>query len=160
MIRVLTIEMEITMRKLHLMSKLGIIYLTWSRLLQKDLVPHKITLKQQYVLGQLAKKDFLYPSQIADILFCDRPTATVIIKNMERAKWVRREKDIENAKQIRIYITEEGRQKLASLKDISGPEDMDRYDPLNCLTSEEKQQLDALVTKVLLHINAGKDKPK
>lgn len=148
------------MRKLHLMSKLGIIYLTWSRLLQKDLVPHKITLKQQYVLGQLAKKDFLYPSQIADMLFCDRPTATVIIKNMERAKWVRRERDTENAKQIRIYLTEEGRQKLASLKGISGSEDMDRYDPLNCLTAEERQQLDTLLTKVLSHINVGKSNSK
>lgn len=144
------------MRKLQLMSKLGIIYLTWTRMLQKDLVPHKITLKQQYVLGQLARKDFLYPSQIADMLFCDRPTATVIIKNMEREQWVRREKDMENAKQVRIYITEEGRQKLATLKGISGPEDMDRYDPLKCLTDEERQQLDALMSKVLSHINAGK----
>ncbi|MHB1394346.1 MAG: MarR family winged helix-turn-helix transcriptional regulator [Clostridia bacterium] len=147
------------MRKLSLMSKLGIIYLTWSRLLQKELVPHKITLKQQYVLRQLTKKDFLYPSQIADMLFCDRPTATVIIKNLEREKWVKREKDLENAKQIRIYITEEGRQKLISLKGASGLEDMDRYDPLRCLTEEERQQLDVLMNKVLSHINAGKDNP-
>lgn len=145
------------MRILSLMSKLGIAYLTWTRLLQRDLVPHKITLKQQYVLGQLVKKDFLYPSQIADMLFCDRPTASVIIKNMEREKWIRREKDIENAKQIRIYITEEGRQKLASLKGTSGPEDMARYDPLQCLTEEEKEQLDLLMNKVLSHINANKN---
>ena len=148
------------MSKLTLMSKLGIVYLTWTRMLQKDLVPYKITLKQQYVLGQLSKKDFLYPSQIADMLFCDRPTASVIIKNMEREKWVKREKDMENAKQIRIYITEEGRQKLASLKGISGPEDMARYDPLQCLTIEERNQLDVLMTKVLSHINASKDNLK
>ncbi|KUO70345.1 MAG: hypothetical protein APF77_09410 [Clostridia bacterium BRH_c25] len=148
------------MSKLTLMSKLGIVYLTWTRMLQKDLVPYKITLKQQYVLGQLSKKDFLYPSQIADMLFCDRPTASVIIKNMEREKWVKREKDMENAKQIRIYITEEGRQKLASLKGTSGPEDMARYDPLQCLTIEERNQLDVLMTKVLSHINASKDNLK
>ncbi|MBA1334264.1 MAG: hypothetical protein HPY66_1973 [Firmicutes bacterium] len=144
------------MSKLSLMSKLGIAYLTWTRMLQKDLVPYKITLKQQYVLRQLSRKDFLYPSQIADMLFCDRPTVTVIIKNMEREKWVKKERDIENAKQVRISITEEGRQKLASLKGTSGPEDMARYDPLQCLTEEERKQLDVLMTKVLSHINANK----
>lgn len=140
------------MRKLSLMSKLGIIFLTWRRALQKDLVPHKITLKQQYVLSQLARQDFLYPSQIADMLFCDRPTATVIIKNLEREKWIRREKDIENAKQIRVYITDEGRQKLESLKGASGPEAMALYDPLVCLTDEERNQLDAILTKVLSNL--------
>lgn len=102
--------------------------------------------------------DFLYPSQIAEMLFCDRPTATVIIKNMEREKWVRRETDIENAKQVRISITEEGKQKLASLKGASGPVDMDRYDPLLCLTGEERDQLDVLLTKVLSNIKANEDK--
>ncbi|HYF84521.1 MAG TPA: MarR family transcriptional regulator [Clostridia bacterium] len=145
------------MRKLSLMSKMGIVFLTWRRALQKELVPHKITLNQQYVLNQLTKREFLYPSQIADMLFCDRPTATVIIKNIEREKWVRREKDIENAKQIRIYITEEGRQKLASLKGASGPEDMALYDPLMCLTDKEKEQLDTLLTKVLSNLKENKD---
>ena len=59
------------MRKLSSMSKLGIIYLTWTRLLQKDLVPYNITLKQQYVLKHLAEIEFLHPSQITDMLFCE-----------------------------------------------------------------------------------------
>lgn len=140
------------MRNLSLMSKLGIIYLTWTRLLQKDLVPYNITLKQQYVLRHLTETEFLYPSQIAEMLFCDRPTATVIIKNMERKKWVTKVRDFENAKQIRICITEEGRQMLTSLKGISGPEDMDRYDPLKCLTVQERSQLEILLAKVLSHL--------
>jgi DNA-binding MarR family transcriptional regulator len=145
------------MSKLSLMSKMGIAFLTWRRALQKELVPHKITLNQQYVLGQLTKREYLFPSQIADMLFCDRPTATVIIKNIEREKWVIREKDIENAKQIRVYITEEGRQKLASLKGASGPEDMALYDPLVCLTDKERDQLDTLLTKVLSNLKENKD---
>ncbi|KUO75264.1 MAG: hypothetical protein APF77_22370 [Clostridia bacterium BRH_c25] len=145
------------MSKLLLISKLGIVFLTWKRALQKELVPHKITLKQQYVLSQLAKKEYLYPSNIADMLFCDRPTATVIIKNMERMKWIRREQDAENAKMVRIYITGEGKQKLASLKGASGREDMTRYDPLQCLTEEERNQLDVLLTKVLSHIKTNAD---
>ena len=54
--------------KLSIMAKIGVIFLTWRRHLQKDLVPHKITLKQQYILKQLTRKSFLYPSEIAEML--------------------------------------------------------------------------------------------
>lgn len=141
--------------KLPLMSKLGVVFLTWRRSLQKDLVPHKITLKQQYVLNQLSRKDFCYPSQIADMLFCDRPTATVITKNMERNNWIRREKDTENRKQVKIYITEEGHLKLAEMKNSAKSADSKEYDPLACLTEDEKNQLDFLLTKVLSYIDTN-----
>lgn len=141
--------------KLPLMSKFGVIFLTWRRSLQKDLVPHKITLKQQYVLKHLSKKDFFYPSQIAEMLFCDRPTATVIIKNMERNDWIKREKDDENRKQVKIYITEAGRMKLASMKNSVKSSDSNEYDPLACLSEDEKNQLDFLLTKVLSYIKTN-----
>ncbi|MFZ5353418.1 MAG: MarR family winged helix-turn-helix transcriptional regulator [Bacillota bacterium] len=136
------------MSKLPVMSKLGIVFLTWRRQLQKDMLPHKITLNQHYVLKQLSKQDFLYPSQIAEMLFCDRPTATVVIKNMEREGWIKREKDPENAKQTRVNITAEGTLKLEAVeKDIrtSGYHTMD---PLECLTTHEKEELDKLLTKI------------
>ncbi|MGE5630950.1 MAG: MarR family winged helix-turn-helix transcriptional regulator [Caulobacteraceae bacterium] len=140
------------MHKLPLMPKMGVIFLSWRRSLQKNLVPHKITLKQEYVLNQLLKKDFLYPSQIADMLFCDRPTCTVIIKNMEREKWIRREKDIENAKQVRIYITEQGKEKIVSLKSALSSKGEENLDPLACLSEEEKEQLDLILSKVLSYL--------
>lgn len=142
------------MEKIPLISKIGVIFLTWRRHLQKDLVPHKITLKQQYVLRELSKKDFLYPSQIAEILFCDRPTVTVIIKNMERNKWLKKEKDAENGKQFRIFITAEGHKKFASLQSTSKLSSREDFDPLKCLTNDERNQLDVLLTKVLSHIKA------
>lgn len=142
------------MEKITLISKIGVIFLTWRRHLQRDLVPHKITLKQQYVLKQLSEKDFLYPSQIAEILFCDRPTVTVIIKNMERDKWIKKEKDVENGKQFRISITEEGHKKLVSLKSTSNLSCREDFDPLKCLSNDERNQLDVLLTKVLSHIKA------
>lgn len=144
--------------KLPLMSKLGVIFLTWRRSLQKDLLPHKITLKQQFVLKQLSKKDYLYPSQIADMLFCDRPTATVIIKNMEREKWIRREKDNENGKQIRIAITELGRNKIDLLEKSFELSESNEFDPLSCLSEDEKTQLDNVLTKVISYINTSPSK--
>lgn len=140
------------MLKLHLIHKMGRIYLARTRKLQRELVPHDITLKQRYVLKQLKKKSFLYPSQIAEMLYCDRPTATVIIKNLEKKSWVKKERDPENARQYRVFITEEGLIKLKSLNGVLGPEDMDRFDPLKCLSNEEREQLDQLLTKVLKYM--------
>ncbi len=140
------------MMKLHLMNKMGRVYLTWTRKLQRELVPYKITLKQQFVLRQLKREPFLFPSQIAEMLYCDRPTASVIIKNLQKNGWIKKERDSQNAKQFRVSITEEGLNKLEKLKGISGPEDLDRFDPLKCLTSDEREQLDQLMMKVLEHM--------
>lgn len=136
------------MQKLHLMAKMGIIYLNWTRKLQRDLVPFEITLKQQYVLRQLMKTEYLLPSQIADMLYCDRPTASVIIKNMLKREWILKVDDPDNKKQYRIMITTKGIEKFESLKGASGPEAMVRYDPLNCLTAAERKVLDEILTKV------------
>lgn len=136
------------MDKLPVMSKLGVVFLKWRRYLQKDLVSHKITLKQHYVLKQLVRKEFLYPSQIADMLFCDRPTATVIIKNMEREGWIKREKDPENGKQILVSITSEGVTKLDSVEKDIRTEGNHAVDPVECLTGEEREELRRLLTKL------------
>lgn len=143
--------------KLPTMSKLGVIFLTWKRHLQRKLNPHKITLKQLYVLRQLERREFLYPSQIADMLFCDRPTATVVIKNLEREGWVTKEKDHENSKQIKVFLAPGGYQKLLSLKNKSKLPAED-FDPLECFTIEEKQQFDQLLSKLDRCIAKLKDK--
>jgi DNA-binding MarR family transcriptional regulator len=131
--------------KLPLINKIGIIFLTHRRNYQRGFVPHNITLKQFFVLKQLVKTDFLNPSQIAEMLFCDRPTATVIIKNLERQGWIRREKDPENGKQVRIFITDGGREKLSA---VTPAERADQKDPFECLTEEERDLLEKLITKV------------
>ncbi|SFL44299.1 DNA-binding transcriptional regulator, MarR family [Paenibacillus sp. 1_12] len=142
--------------KLSIMSRIGVNFLTWQRYLQKQLVPYQITLKQQYVLRNLENKTFLNPSQIAEILYCDRPTATVIINNMERQRWIRKGKDPHNGKMVHIGITEEGRNKLASLKLALQSED--EFDPLSCFTEEEKQQLGMLLNKMSDHLQHIKHK--
>jgi hypothetical protein len=101
MVRVLTMRAK---RK-TLMEQLGTVFLTWRRGLQKGYVPHGVTLKQSYVLRQLCSREYLHPSDIAEMLYCDRPTATVIIRNMERQGWVTREPDSVNRKRFRIRIT-------------------------------------------------------
>lgn len=135
--------------KLPIMAKVGTIFLTWRRYLQREINPYKITLKQLYVLRQLSRKEFLYPSQIADMLFCDRPTVTVVIKNLERENWIRRERDAENAKQVKLYLTPEGLEKMNSIKPS---EEGKGFNPLECFSVEEQEQFDLLLNKLGKHM--------
>ena len=139
--------------KLKIMNKIGVIFLTYRRRLQKELTPYQITLKQQYVLNQLAKKGCLLPSEIAEMLFCDRPTATVVIKNLEKQHWVQREKDLKNGKQIMITLTAAGLKKLADLEKALGAKS--NYDPTECFTADEKKQFEILLTKLWDHLKTN-----
>lgn len=132
------------------MARMTVDFLTWRRYLQKRVAQHDITLKQLYVLRQLVKRDFLYPSQLASMLFCDRPTATVIMKNMERRGWVTREQDPQNRKYIRISITEAGRRRFAAIEQSLAVEPL--FDPLACFNKEEVKELNRLLGKLEKHL--------
>lgn len=135
-----------------IMAKLGTIFLTWRRYQQRGVLPHKITLKQLYLLRKLVDNEFLLPSEIASLLYCDRPTATVVIRNMAREGWVYRQKDPENARQIRVLITEKGREKLQKVEDKQPHDNGPGFDPLACFSDEEKAQLDSLLSKLKAHM--------
>lgn len=132
-------------RQLPLMARLAKVHLTHKRRLQSALQPHGITLKQMYVLRQLLRRGDLNPSVIADELYCDRPTATVIISNMERRGWVRRKADPESKRRVLVELTKDGRRKLEEIRRAS-PDD--GFDPLDALGAEEREQLEALLVKI------------
>ena len=133
-----------------IMARMTTATLTWSRYLQRLVAPFGITLKQAFVLRELARRDSLYPSQIAEMLYADRPTITVIVRNMARQGWVTREKDAQNRKYLRIRITEEGREKLATLKQSLAAETL--FDPLACFDREEVQELEKLIGRLNEHL--------
>jgi DNA-binding MarR family transcriptional regulator len=135
------------------MSRLGVAFLTWRRYLQKGLSPHGITLKQQYVLRQLAKTDHLYPSDIAVMVFSDRPTTSVILDNLEKQGWIRREKESGNRKFLRISITPAGKEKLQELAATQPVP----FDPLACFSEEEIRRFEALLAKLNKHLDPIKD---
>jgi DNA-binding MarR family transcriptional regulator len=101
-------------------------------------------------LKRLAAKEFLYPSEIADMLFCDRPTATVVIGNMKKYGWVASSKDDMNGRRQKVTLTESGREKLRELADIPAQ----TVDPLSCFSSEEKAEFDRLLKKLHRHLTA------
>jgi DNA-binding MarR family transcriptional regulator len=136
--------------KLPVMSRLGVVFLTWRRHLEKTTKSHSLTLNQYYILRQLKQKEYLNPSEIAEMLFADRPTATVVIDNLKKYGYVRKERDAKDGKRIRVSITDAGRNQVDEAeKDM---ENRTSFDPLACLSEEEKQILEALLVKMQNHM--------
>ena len=133
-------------------SRLSVAFLTWRRHLQRGLVPLGITLKQMHVLRQLDRRAFLHPSQIAEMLFCDRPTATVIVRNLEKQGWVTRRRDDRDRRQVRVMIAEQGKTKLGEIA-RSPWSDLERqFDPLGCFSEGEVAELSRLLAKLNVHL--------
>jgi DNA-binding MarR family transcriptional regulator len=133
-----------------LMELISRAHLSWKRRVARDLAPHGLNPKQIFVLRKLQESGGLAPSQIADLTFADRPTATSMLGTMERAGYVKRRKDPENAKWVIVEITTKGIKKLESV-----PQDLWRsgkttFDPEACLTKDERQELIRLLEKVNL----------
>lgn len=134
------------------MSKLGKAFLTWRRYLQKQIQEHQITLKQLSVLRRLENVPFLHPFEVAEMLFCDRPTATVIINNMRRYGWVETRKDPGNRKYQQIFLTESGMEKLDEINQAEHLQSGKLFDPLACFSNEEQAEFDRLLMKLNQHL--------
>lgn len=141
-----------TKNNLAIMPAISIAFLNYKRHLQKEILPYGITLKQFYVLRQLKKETVLNPSQIAEMLYCDRPTATVVIKNMEKQGWVKRELDPDDSRRIKVTLKAAGQRKMKEIDLKLRDTQMKSFDPLSCFTGREKEQFTKLLKKLNLHI--------
>lgn len=133
--------------KLSIIGRIDFISLMWKRYLQKQLLPHNITLKQIYLLKQLIRVDFLYPARIAELLYCDRPTVSVIIGNLVKNGWAQKDHDPENRKRIRISITLLGAKKVNQVLE-AGYEGDKSLDPKTVLTEQEMKDLEGALIKL------------
>ena len=122
----------------------------FKRYRQSHVTAFGVTVPQFNALVQLERYGELNPSQIADLLFSDRPTTTVVIKNLERRGWVERDRDEANRKYVIIRITEAGKDKLRELKEAEESQCGD-FEPLSCFTEEELSQLEVMLDKLILH---------
>lgn len=138
--------------KWPIMHAIGTAFLTLKRYRQKEVHPHGITLKQFYVLRQLKQKGQLYPSEIADMLFCDRPTATVVIKNIEKQGWIKRELDPDDARRFKITMDSEGHTKFTNLVKTIQKSNEKPFDPFSCFSNQEKERFSKLLSKLNQHL--------
>ena len=121
-------------------------FLLWRRYCQLRIKPLGLSLKQSFVLGQLTQSD-LNPSQIADLLFTDRATVSVMLQTMTKRGWIKKEKDPTNRKFVRISITPQGRQKHEELRAYENQLPK-REDPFKGFSRQEKADLHRLAKQL------------
>lgn len=135
-------------------SRIGVISLSWSRRLQRQLLPHGITLKQLHVLQELLRREVLSPSQIAEQLYADRPTATVIIRNLRKSGWVATERDPDNRRRACVRITPSGRQKVREVRQ-AGFRGNPSLKLEGLFSPEELERLDSYLARLQRHLEGG-----
>ncbi|MCP4535925.1 MAG: MarR family transcriptional regulator [Chloroflexi bacterium] len=146
--------------QLSVMQKLQIVFLTRKRYFQKNLASHDITVKQFFLLERLAERDFMYPAEIASQLFCDRPTVTVIVRNMEKQGWVERQQDTQNRRRSRVSTTKAGKVKLVAIQRSAWGSIVSTLDPLSCFDEQELDEFERLVDKLYKHIKEISQEPQ
>jgi DNA-binding MarR family transcriptional regulator len=106
-----------------------------------------MSVKQAFILGRLTQSD-LNPSRIADLLFTDRATVSVMLQTMTKRGWIKKEKDANNRKFVRISITPLGHQKLEELRAYEEKQLPKREDPFRGFSRQEKADLHRLALQL------------
>jgi len=109
-----------------------------------------VTVPQFNTLVWLERYGELNPSTIADLLFSDRPTTTVIINNLERQGWIERTRSKANRKFVVVRLTDAGIGKLRELRHAEETQAGD-FDLLACFHKEELAQLESLLDRLIVH---------
>lgn len=86
-----------------------------------------ITREQFGILLLLTLGDGLYQTQIANILGKDRPNITRMIDILETRGFIRREKDENNRRILKVYLTQKGYEKADCVKPLKKRMDDTQY---------------------------------
>jgi DNA-binding MarR family transcriptional regulator len=130
-------------------------HLAWKRRVARDLAPFGVNPKQIFLLRKLAASGGLSPSDIANLLYADRPTATSMLGTLDRAGWITRSKHPVDGRRMVIEITPKGRKKLASVPEHLWRTGRTRFKPEGCLDASERAGLSRLLTKLVGWLEEG-----
>lgn len=78
-----------------------------------------ITPEMWLVLSRLYARDGQYQTQIADATFRDRPNTSRILSGLEGRGYVRREKDADDMRRVRIFLTNRGKQFVQDMAPVA-----------------------------------------
>lgn len=128
---------------LMLINELSRIIRNWMRI-EADKVGVIATYRP--ILMMLSYQDGITQLDIAKYVHMAPPTISLTLQKMEASKLVRREEDAEDKRQIRIYITEEGRKLDQEMKKIiSKIEQVALVD----ITSQEQKVVEEILKKTI-----------
>ena len=113
---------------------------------------HGVRVGQHFVLEQLWREDGLTPGELAKRIGVETPTVTRAVQRMEAADLAQREPDLEDARLVRVRLTERGRE----LEEVV-PEIMNRVwdEALEGFSEEERAQLRRMMERVLSNLLGG-----
>lgn len=124
----------------RLMELVSRAHLRWKRRVARDLAPYGVHPKQLFVLRKLVEEGSLMPSEIAALVFADRPTTTSMLATMERSGWITRRRDSENGRRVIVEATASGRKKLTSVPDRLWRTGRTAVDPEAGLSATERAE--------------------
>lgn len=115
---------------------------------------HGVRVGQEFVLRELWREDGLTPGELAKRIGVETPTVTRAVQRMEAAGLARREPDPEDARLVRVRLTERGRE----LEGVV-PEVMRQVwdEALRGFSEDEKAQLWRLMERVRANVARGGD---
>lgn len=112
----------------------------------KDLRPHDITPVQFALLGLLWESDGLSQHEIAALLGKDRPNITRILEKLEAKRLVIRERDRNDRRITRVYLSDAGRKLRPRLEDLAINFRAHAFDGLS---TTERSQLNSLLLRLM-----------
>jgi MarR family transcriptional regulator, organic hydroperoxide resistance regulator len=114
---------------------------------------HGVRVGQHFVLEQLWRKDGLTPGELAKRIGVETPTVTRAVQRMEAAGLAKREPDLEDARLVRVRLTERG-------KELEGvvPEIMEQVwdKALVGFSEEERAQFRQMMERVQSNLDKGR----
>ena len=112
----------------------------------ESLRPFEISLQQWRLIQLARRRGAVSPSEAAEELDCDRPTATVIARNCLDRGWLEKRASESDGRSHRLGLTGAGEELLDAIE--RGRPTSVLPDPLATLDPEERQALEASLDKV------------
>lgn len=111
-----------------------------------DLKQHGLQVPEWRVLGSLSDGDGMTVGELAARALSHQPTMTKTIDRMERSGLVTRRRGEPDRRQVRVYITAEGRKRV---KDALAAAKQHEAEVLSDYTPEESQRLKAMLQALI-----------
>lgn len=94
---------------------LGVAMRKISRIYAEGLAPYEVTPPQLFMLSCLQARDGQKPSELAEQVHLDASSMTGLLDRTEKAQLIRRSRDPEDRRALRIYLTPQGQQTIEKL---------------------------------------------
>lgn len=104
-----------------------------------------VTPEMWLILSRLYARDGQYQTQIADSTFRDRPNTSRILAGLEERGFVRKERDEEDMRRVRVHLTDRGK---AFVRDVAPMAARTRDSLYEGLTADELRVLRAVLRRI------------